>query len=101
VTTLQDKWRRAPSNADNPRSDAAAWAAIDVLPAYPAITAPVAAAATGRAKASVHQAIGQLVDAEVLTPLSNSKRNQAWETAGLLDLLASLEAGEAPSHGPE
>jgi Fic family protein len=101
VTTLQDKWRRALSNADNPRSDAAAWAIIDVLPAYPAITSPVAAAATGRAKASVHQAIGQLVDAEVLTPLSDSKRNQAWETAGLLDLLASLEAGEAPSHGPE
>jgi hypothetical protein len=29
-------------------------------------------------------------------PLSESKRNQAWEAAGLLDLLASLEAGEAP-----
>jgi Fic family protein len=101
VTTLQDRWRAALSNADNPRSDAAAWAVIDVLPAYPAITAPVAAAATGRAKASIHQAIGQLVDAGVLTPLSDSKRNQAWEAAGLLDLLASLEAGEAPSQGPE
>jgi Fic family protein len=96
VAALQDQWRKALSEAGNPRADAAAWAVIDVLPAYPAITSPVAAAATGRAKASVHQAIGHLVDAGILMPLSESKRNQAWEAAGLLDLLASLEAGEAP-----
>jgi Fic family protein len=96
VAALQDRWRKALSEAGNPRADAAAWAVIDVLPAYPAITSPVAAAATGRAKASVHQAIGQLVDAGILMSLSEFKRNQAWEAAGLLDLLASLEAGEAP-----
>jgi hypothetical protein len=95
---LQDRWRDALSHGDNPRSDAAAWAVIDVLPAYPAITSPVAAAATGRAKASIHHAIGQLVDAGVLSPLSESRRNQAWEAVGMLDLLASLEAGEAPEH---
>lgn len=98
VTTLQDRWREALSHGDNPRSDAAAWAVIDVLPAYPAIMSPVAAAATGRAKASIHQAIGQLVDAGVLSPLSESRRNQAWEAVGMLDLLESLEAGEAPEH---
>jgi Fic family protein len=101
VAALQDRWRQALSKAGNPRADAAAWAVIDVLPAYPAITSPVAAASTGRAKASVHQAIGQLVDAEILIPLSESKRNQAWEAAGLLDLLVSLEAGKAlaPTRG--
>ena len=38
---------------------------IDVLPAHPMITAPVAVAATGRAKAAVHQAIDQLQTAGV------------------------------------
>lgn len=36
----------------------------------------------------------QLIQAHVLLPLSASKRNRAWEAAGLLDLLAELEAGE-------
>lgn len=69
---------------------------MDVLPAHPVITAPTAAAATGRAKAAVHQAVGELVDAGVLLPLSTSKRNQSWEAAGMLDLIERLEEGEMP-----
>jgi Fic family protein len=53
----------------------------------------VAAAATGRAKAAIHQALGDLTDAGVLAPLSTSKRNRSWEAVGLLDLIANLEAG--------
>jgi len=57
------------------------------------ITAPVAAAATGRAKAAVYQGIDQLQAAGVLVPLSESRRNQVWEAAGLLDIIVALEAG--------
>jgi hypothetical protein len=60
------------------------------------ITAPVAAAATGRAKAAIYQALKQLEQVEVLLPLSTGKRNQSWEATDLLDLLTALESGELP-----
>jgi len=96
VTVLMDRWRRQLTAGSAPRSDAAAWAVIDVLPAHPVITAPVAAAATGRARAAIHQAMKELADGGVLVPLSDAKRNRSWEAVGLLDLLEGLESGRAP-----
>jgi len=96
VTDLMERWRNRLSEGAAPRADAAAWAVIDVLPAHPVITAPVAAAATGRAKAAIHQALKQLVECEVLVPLSESKRNRSWEALGLLELLEGLESGYPP-----
>lgn len=96
VQALTESWRaQLRTAAPALRSDAAAWTLIDVLPAHPLITAPVAAAATGRSKPSVYQAIAELEGAGVLVPLSASKRNRVWEAVGLLDLLAGLEAGRA------
>jgi Fic family protein len=87
-------WRaQLAATSDAPRADAAAWAVIDVLPAHPVLTAPVAAAATGRGKAPVYDAIRQLVTAGVLTPLTSGARNQSWEAVGLLDMLEELSAG--------
>jgi Fic family protein len=96
VTRLMEDWRQLLALGAAPRAYAAAWALIDVLPAYPIFTAPVGAAATGRAKAAVHQALRQLVDAGVLAPLSSSKRNRSWEAVGLLELLEGLEAARPP-----
>lgn len=96
---LIDEWRRRLSEGAAPRADAAAWALIEALPAHPIITAPVAAAATGRSKAAIHQAMIQLADCGVIEPLSASRRNRSWEVVGLLDLLESLEAGRAPGDG--
>ena len=96
VTDLIERWRNRLSEGYAPRSDAAAWAVIDVLPAHPVITAPVAAAATGRAKAAIYQALEQLVGCGVLVPLSESKRNRSWEALGLLELLEGLESGDPP-----
>jgi len=94
VEALMEDWRtRLSASPSGPRAGAAAWAIIDVLPAHPMITAPVAVAATGRAKAAVYQAIDQLETAGVIVPLSESRRNQAWEATGLLDIIAALEAG--------
>ena len=94
VESLTEDWRaRLSASPSAPRAGAAAWAIIDVLPAHPMITAPVAVAATGRAKAAVYQAIEQLQTAGVILPLSESRRNRAWEAAGLLDIITALEAG--------
>ena len=90
---LQEKWRALLREHANLRADAAAWAVINELPGHPVITLPVATAVTGRSKSSTAVAIAQLVDAEILVPLSESKRNRAWEADGLLDLLAGLEGG--------
>lgn len=93
VESLMTEWRQKLTAASHPRSDAAAWAIIDVLPAHPNMTAPVAAAAAKRTKAATYQGLRQLIEAGVLIPLSDSKRNQSWEADGLLELLTELEAG--------
>jgi Fic family protein len=96
VEDLMSSWRERLETGPAPRADAAAWAVIDVLPAHPVITAPVAAAATGRAKSAIYQAISELEEAGILEPLSESHRNRSWEAAGLLELLAALERGDLP-----
>jgi Fic family protein len=97
VQELSVRWKaQLAAAAAAPRAGAAAWLIIDILPAHPIITAPVAAAVTGRSKPSVYQALGELEAAGVLEPLSHSRRNQSWEAAGLLDLLTGLEAGRLP-----
>jgi Fic family protein len=93
VRALQEKWRdQLHGDGRRPRADAVAWAIIDMLPAHPMISAPVVAAITQRAKGRVYEGIAQLVAAGVLVPLSAGKRNRWWEAAGLLDLVAMLEA---------
>ena len=102
VETLQDQWRTMLRTAANPRADSVAWALIDVMPAHPMISVPVAVAATGRTKAVVNEALLQLEAAGAVTRASQGQRNRIWEATGLLDLLADLEAGIAmpsPSAG--
>ena len=76
-----------------PRAGAAAWAVIEILPAHPVITVPVATAVTGRAKVAVYQAFEQLEKAGILISVTESARNQAWEVAGMLDLIEGMESG--------
>lgn len=77
------------------RSDAAAWAIIDVLPAHPMITAPIAAAAVQRSKPQVYAAIEQLLAAGILKPAGKAARARVYEATGLLDLISALESGQA------
>jgi Fic family protein len=92
VRLLNELWRERLSKLPNaPREDATAWTIIEALPAHPIITAPVAAAVTGRSKPSVYEGITLLVDAGVLLPLTASRRNQSWEAMGLLDILTAFE----------
>ncbi len=96
VGALQAEWRQLLASAVNPRSDAAAWILIGVLPAHPVISTAGAIAATGRTKAAVHGAVAQLEGAGVLIPVSTSKRNRLWEASGLLDLVEGMDAGRPP-----
>lgn len=94
VRALGERWKeqlRALPTA--PRSDAAAWRLIEALPGHPTVTTAVAAEATSRSRPQVLLAIEQLVAAGVLRPLSNNRRNMAWEAVGLLDLLVQLDLG--------
>ena len=94
VRDLQERWRdRLAALPNAPRADAAAWAIIDLLPAHPIISGPVASAASNRSKARTYEGIEQLVEAGVLLPLSQGRRNRSWESEGLLDLISRLEAG--------
>lgn len=90
---LQERWRQKLRARSNPRADAAAWAIIAVLPAYPVVTVPVAVTATKRTKPAVTNAVVELEEAGVLRRLSESPRNRAWEAEGLPDLIADLDAG--------
>lgn len=96
VQSLTDAWRAKLRSDANPRADSITWKIISVLPAHPMITGPVAEAATGGVRSSVNIAIEQLTSAGVLIPVSNARKNRSWEAAGLLDLIARLEAGQLP-----
>lgn len=97
VTELQERWRAQLKERVNPRSDAAAWSLIDVLPAHPVMTLRVGVVATRKSKPAINSAIPELVAAGALRPLSESQRNRAWEASELLDLIVDLEEGIAPS----
>lgn len=96
VERLKARWTDQLRTHTAVRGDAAAWAVIEVLPAHPVISVPVAVAATGRTKPAVTNAMDQLEAAGVLVRLGESLRNRSWEAVGLLDLVAGLEAGERP-----
>ncbi len=98
VRRLQAQWRtRLQTQPTVPRADAAAWAIIDLLPAHPMVSAPVATAVTSRSKSRVYEGIEQLVAAGVLLPLASGQRNRWWEADGLLELIRQLESGERAS----
>ena len=95
VADLRRHWRERLRGTVAPRSDAAAWAIIDALPAHPVITSAMAIAAVGRSQPAIDNGIEQLERAGVLIPLGASKRYRTWEPDGLIDLIEELEAGGA------
>jgi Fic family protein len=92
VQRLQMSWREQLRLHTNPRSDAAAWAIIDILPAHSMLAVSIAAAATRRTRPAITNAIIELQNAGVLAPLNLSERNRIWEAVGLLDLIVALES---------
>ncbi|MCC7002913.1 MAG: Fic family protein [Gemmatimonadaceae bacterium] len=94
VQALRSRWEaKVRQLPEVPRADSTVWEVIEVLPAHPMITVPIAAAATKRSKPATYQAFEILQQAGVLVPTSTGRRNQSWEAEGLLDLIADLEDG--------
>jgi Fic family protein len=93
VRELQERWRDQLTAVGAPRADAAAWSVISTLPAHPVLTVALGVAATKRTRPAVANAIEELEAAGILTSLSDSPRNRAWEADGLLELIVGLEAG--------
>ena len=92
VEHLVDRWRSMLQQSESaPRADAVAWSLIEMLPACPTISGPVAVARLNRSRGKTYKALQTLEDAGVLIPLTSGKRNKAWEPAGLLDLIAQME----------
>jgi len=91
VQQLQESWRERLA-VQGTRADSVAWQIIDLLPGHPIVSIPVVVEALGRTKAAVNRAIGRLVGAGVLVPLSTGKRNRQWEAVGLLDLSAEFDS---------
>jgi len=92
VEELQKSWRAKLRAGPNPRQDSVAWKLIDILPAHPMITVPVAVAATGRSKSVVGEAFSQLEKCGVVIRSSPGDRNRMWEANQLFDLITNLEA---------
>jgi Fic family protein len=93
VESLQTVWRERLREHRALRSDAVAWAIIDLLPAYPIVTATAVMAATGRDRSTVLRAFEELSAAGVLHPTTEGQRNQLFETRELLVLIEQMEAG--------
>jgi Fic family protein len=81
------------------RSGSATAKLVDALPANPVISAEDAVNITGGAESRVYEAIARLVEAEVLRPLTDRKRNQVWGAGLILDELEDLDDRIATSMG--
>ncbi|MBA2293202.1 MAG: Fic family protein [Gemmatimonadales bacterium] len=94
VGRLQQRWiTRIAKAVPGLRVDATEWRILNVLPAHPVITGPIALAETGRSSPAVYRALETLESAGVLTPLSEGKRNRSWEAVGMMALIEGLETG--------
>jgi Fic family protein len=79
----------------NPRGDAAVRQVVAALPEQPVIDVGTGQRLTGKSHVAVGNAIRQLVDAGILTPLNERKWGRAWECDELLELVDEFERGLA------
>lgn len=63
---------------------------LDRLAEAPVLTANDAVSATGAGESAVYRAIDRLVDAGVLVPLTDRKRDQVWGAIAILDEIEDL-----------
>ncbi|MGH3713268.1 MAG: Fic family protein [Micromonosporaceae bacterium] len=85
---IRTRWREVVTA----RSDAAVWRLADVLLRQPVIAADLVVAQVGVTPTAAHHAIGQLVDAGILTEFSGKTRNRRWLAAEVLSALDDFAA---------
>ena len=80
-------WRDAVGRV---RTDSATARLLAVLPETPVLSADEAEAKVGGGSSAVYRAVDRLVEAGVLRPLTDRKRNQVWGVGDMLDELDDL-----------
>lgn len=74
------------------RKGAAAWSALPILIAQPAVSVQYVADRVGVTFAAAQNAINQLVQAEILTPVGNRKRSRIWVATEVIEVLDAFAA---------
>jgi hypothetical protein len=87
LSELPTEWRDAVGRV---RSDSATARLLAALPAMPVFSVTEVEKRVGGATSALYRAIELLVEAEVLRPLTDRKRNQVWGVGDLLDELDDL-----------
>jgi Fic family protein len=93
VAGLQRDWIE---RAGNPRSGSAPLRLIEILPSRPVIDVQTAAGLLDISGEAARLAILRLENAGVLRQFTLGRRNRAWETVGLFDLLDRFERELGP-----
>lgn len=94
VTGLQERWL---AKAGNPRRGSGPRRLIQLLPSQPIIDVKMAADLLGGSAERARQAIARLEQAGVLRQTNAGRRNRAWESVGLFDLLDRFERDLGPT----
>lgn len=80
------------SEAVTARRDAAVWRALGAVIAQPAVTVDYLAKALGVSRPAAQRAVDQLVQAHILQPASNQRRNRVWLATEVLACLDEFAA---------
>lgn len=88
VAGLQQEWIDA---AGRPRKGSGARRLIEMLPSHSIVNVKVAAQLLGGSEEQARLAVVRLERAGVLRKSTDGRRNRAWESVGLFDLLDQLE----------
>lgn len=88
VRELQAQWRK---QAGSPRADSTADLVIGLLPRFPMLDAPQAAALLGRSDVAARNALIRLEEAGVLSLVTVAKSQRVWEPRGLFALIDEME----------
>jgi Fic family protein len=83
LRSYQEDWR----SRLKVRSDAAAWKVADLVMRHPAIDSSLVQREFALSQPAVDNAIGQLVDAAILTEVSGYRRNRRWVATEVIDAL--------------
>lgn len=92
VQALQGKWSdRLRALETPPRRDSATWQLVEQLPGHPAINVAMAVRLTGKTKMAATNALMQLQNSGILTPVGTKERNRVWEAKDLLELITRID----------
>jgi Fic family protein len=94
VAALQERWMK---KARDPRRGSGPRRLIELLPAQPVLDVKTATELIGGSAERSRQALARLEEAGVVRRTNVGRRNRAWESVGLFDLLDRFERDLGPT----